>query len=229
MSDQVPFVDVEFMENPEPRCPCVLLLDVSYSMSGEPISRLNQAVELFSRELLDDPLASKRVELAIVTFGTEVRPAQEFISPRNFIPTPFQANGATPMAEAVVKGARLLEARKEEYRKAGVQYFRPWMFIITDGEPTDEYSNYWKEAIQIVHSGERNKHLLFFGVAVNDANQTKLDQICPPNRPSLKLKGMSFNELFSWLSSSLRTVSCANPGSNEISLPSPEGWMSIDV
>lgn len=229
MSDQIPFIDVEFMENPEPRCPCVLLLDVSYSMQGEPIAKLNDAVELFSRQLLEDQLASKRVEIAIITFGGEVTPIQEFVSPKNFLPPFFAANGATPMAEAIVKGAKLLEARKAEYRKAGVSYFRPWMFIITDGEPTDEGTRYWPEAIEIIHSGERNKHLQFFGVAVNDANQTKLDKLCPPNRPSLKLKGLSFNELFSWLSSSLRSVSSATPGSSQVLLPSPNSWTTIDV
>ena len=32
--DQVPFADAQFAENPEPRCPCLLLLDSSTSMSG---------------------------------------------------------------------------------------------------------------------------------------------------------------------------------------------------
>ena len=32
---------VEFVDNPEPRCPCVLLLDVSGSMTGSRIQALN--------------------------------------------------------------------------------------------------------------------------------------------------------------------------------------------
>lgn len=32
---QEPFSEVEFIENPEPRCPVLLLLDVSGSMSGK--------------------------------------------------------------------------------------------------------------------------------------------------------------------------------------------------
>ena len=38
---------VEFAENPEPRCPCVLLLDTSASMHGEPISALNEGLRTF--------------------------------------------------------------------------------------------------------------------------------------------------------------------------------------
>jgi uncharacterized protein with von Willebrand factor type A (vWA) domain len=41
-TDQVPFDGVEFAENPEPRCPCVLLLDTSNSMSGKRIDELNK-------------------------------------------------------------------------------------------------------------------------------------------------------------------------------------------
>ena len=32
---------VEFAENPEPRCPCILLLDTSGSMQRAPIAALN--------------------------------------------------------------------------------------------------------------------------------------------------------------------------------------------
>lgn len=229
MNDQVPFIDVEFMENPEPRCPCVLLLDTSYSMSGEPIRRLNEAVEMFSKQLLEDHLASKRVEIAIVTFGGDVKIAQRFVPPQRFYSTDFEPAGNTPMGEAVVRAAQILDERKTEYRRAGLTHFRPWMFLITDGEPTDEYTNHWKEAIRTVHEGEIQKRFLFFGVAVNDASETKLNQLCPPNRPSLRLKGLNFKELFSWLSSSLRSVSSANPGSGPLALPAPTSWIEIDV
>jgi len=228
MSEQIPYVDVEFMENAEPRCPCVILLDTSHSMNGQPIDQLNEGMELLSQALLADELASNRVELAVITFGGKVEPAHEFTLPRDFIPQAFSASGATPMAEAVVKGYQLLEARKEEYRKAGVQYFRPWMFLITDGAPTDASSTYWSDAVRLVQNGEDNKHLSFFGVRVNNADKVKLDELCPSGRPSVKLRGLEFNELFSWLSSSLRKISASNPGDKMV-LPSNEGWISVDV
>ena len=37
-------VDEALLDNPEPRCPVVLLLDTSYSMSGNPINQLNEGV-----------------------------------------------------------------------------------------------------------------------------------------------------------------------------------------
>jgi len=73
LSKQTPFgLDfsvAEFADNPEPRCPCVLLLDNSWSMNGQPIAELNDGLATFREELLADSLAAKRVEIAIVSFG----------------------------------------------------------------------------------------------------------------------------------------------------------------
>ena len=43
--EQVPFGGVEFAENPEPRCPCLLLLDTSASMGGDKLVELNDALQ----------------------------------------------------------------------------------------------------------------------------------------------------------------------------------------
>jgi hypothetical protein len=67
--EQVPFAGVEFADNPEPRCPCVLLLDTSGSMSRTKIAELNSGLETFAEELRSDTMAAKRVEVSIITFG----------------------------------------------------------------------------------------------------------------------------------------------------------------
>ena len=67
--EQVPFTGADFADNPEPRCPCLLLLDNSGSMRGAPLSELNEGLKIFREALASDSLTSKRVEVAIVTFG----------------------------------------------------------------------------------------------------------------------------------------------------------------
>ena len=52
----------EFLLNPEQRCPCVLLLDTSGSMHGDPIAELNEGLRAFKEDLISDSLAVKRVE-----------------------------------------------------------------------------------------------------------------------------------------------------------------------
>jgi uncharacterized protein YegL len=221
------FPKLEPVHNPEPRCACVLVLDVSGSMSGDPIGELNQGVQTLLQELQRDSLANRRVELAVVTFGEKVELAADFSSPEHLCLPPLKAGGATPMGEAVVKAASLLEHRKQEYQQQGLQYFRPWMFLITDGEPTDEESPLWNNAIQLVREGEQTGKMLFFGVAVNEADQSKLNALCPPNRPSLKLRGLKFRDLFLWLTRSLKAVSGSHVGA-KISLPAP-GWNEISA
>ena len=57
----------EFVKNPEPRCPVILLVDTSSSMSGAPIEQLNNGLQLFKKEVSEDSQAALRVEVAIIT------------------------------------------------------------------------------------------------------------------------------------------------------------------
>jgi hypothetical protein len=82
--DASPFGNISFAENPEPRCPCVLLLDISGSMQGAPIAQLNAGLTVYHDELAADSLAAKRVEVAIVTFGGQVQTACEFVTAEHF-------------------------------------------------------------------------------------------------------------------------------------------------
>lgn len=219
--DQMPFGTAEFADNPEPRCPCVLLLDTSTSMSGAPIYELNEGLVAFKDELSADTLATKRVELALITFGP-VRVLSDFQTPDLFDPQALSAANDTPMGSAIMTGLDLLRQRKEIYKANGISYYRPWIFLITDGGPTDA----WHQAASMVRDGESTKAFSFFGVGVQGANMDILAQICAPTRKPMKLSGLKFRELFSWLSSSLSGVSQSQVGQT-VMLPPPNGWSSV--
>jgi uncharacterized protein YegL len=212
---------VEFAENPEPRCPCILLLDTSGSMNGEPISALNEGLRTFQQELDRDSLAKKRVEVAIVTFNSDVEIVQDFVTADDFNPPVLKAKGLTHMGEAILRGLDMLQVRKALYREHGVSYYRPWLFLITDGEPQGEAEELIEQATQRIKDDEANKHVAFFAVGVEAADMSRLSQISVRN--PLKLTGLNFKELFVWLSASMQQVSQSAQMDEQLPLP-PVNW-----
>ena len=219
MTEQISFETNDFANNPEPRCPCVLLLDVSGSMNGRPLDELNAGLSIFRDELSADSLAMKRVEVGIVTFGP-VKVENAFTSASTFFPPTLQSQGDTPMGAAIIQALNMVEDRKRDYRGNGISYFRPWVFLITDGAPTDS----WETAAAAIREGEASKKFAFFAIGVKGADMGTLGQISV--RTPLQLDGLKFRELFSWLSTSLRSVSRSTPGS-DVQIDPPTGWTSV--
>lgn len=218
------FDAAEFASNPEPRCPCVLLLDTSGSMDGERIAALNAGLRTFREALGKDELALLRVEVAVVSFGDCAQLVQSFVTADQFTPPTLVASGQTPMGEGIELALNLIEQRKRDYKTNGITWYRPWVFLITDGEPTD--GNRWQQAAQRVHTMEQGKKVAFFAVGVTGANMGILAQIAPPSRPPVSLDGLKFHDMFQWLSSSMSSVSRAEVDA-EVPLQAPIGWAKV--
>ena len=207
-----PIPDVGLADNPEPRCACVVLADVSYSMSGQPISELNVGLATLADELKKDTTASLRVEVAVVTFSTGAKVEQDFVSAGEFVAPTLQVGPSTDMGAGINKALDIIEIRKNTYRDNGVDYYRPWLFLITDGEPTDDVEPA-SDRLKQVHNA---KGINAFSVGVQNANMNKLRDISP--RAPLRLKGLEFSTMFEWLSSSMQQVSRSRTD-EEIPLP----------
>jgi uncharacterized protein YegL len=216
---QVPFGQSNLFLNPDRRCPCVLLLDTSYSMRGDKIDQLNLGIEALQRDLSSDLIALKRVEIAVVTFGP-VKVAQPFTTIDRLSMPRLVADNDTPMGEAILKALDLLADRKRDYQAAGVPYFKAQIWLLSDGAATDDLS----KARVAVKKAEASNSINFFAVGVEGADLRELSSLS--SRPALPLKGLAFVALLEYVSASLRITSRSAPGSN-VPLPNPSGWADI--
>ncbi len=214
---------VEFAENPEPRCPCVLLLDTSGSMQGAPLDAMLAGLEAFRFDLAVDPLAARRVEIAVVAFDNRIRVVQDFVSPDRFDIPFLNAEGMTHIGAAIEKGLDMVEERKERYRAYDVAYYRPWIFLVTDGEPQGERPEDVERAVARLRDAEVRKQVAFFAVGVENANLEALAKISV--RAPLRLKGLDFREMFVWLSRSMQSVAHSRP--DETVKLAPTGWAEL--
>ena len=202
--------EIQFAENPEPRCPCVLVVDVSSSMSGAPINELNSGIATFAQELKADLLASLRTEVAIVAFNHSAWVERDFATADRFSPPKLDASGGTQIAPAVNLALDIIEKRKQMYRENGIDYYRPWLFLMTDGGDPSAL-----EVASRLKNEDANKRVAAFSVGVGLANMELLAQMSP--RRPLMLKGLEFSSMFVWLSQSMSRVS-ASQTDDEIAL-----------
>jgi uncharacterized protein YegL len=215
--------DVALVDNTEQRTPLVLVLDCSGSMNGEPIEQLNQGLRVLEQELKSDAIAAKRVRLLVVRFGgmDSVEAIGDWLDAMEFNAPTLDANGTTPTGQAVDFALARIEEQKLGFRHAGVAYTRPWLFLMSDGQPTDQ----WQAAAERCRQAELANKVAVFPIAVGDSTQgDALGQFSSKGEAAVKrLSGLKFQELFLWLSASMKVVSQSRPG-GQAQLPSVDSW-----
>ena len=212
--------DIELMNNQEQRLPCVLVLDTSYSMNRDPINQLREGLELFCHEIKDDDDASQKVQVLVVKCGGNAEVIADWCDAESFAPPPLIADGGTPLGAAVSLATQCIEDQKAAYRAAGVKYLKPWIFIISDGAPTDEWRETAAETVQM----ERDGKFTTFPIAVEGADLSIMNDF--GNRGAQKLDGIEFKKLFEWISASVRIGSAKASDSDNVQLP-PMDWTTV--
>jgi uncharacterized protein YegL len=184
---------------PNQRVLVVLCMDTSYSMRGEAINRLNEAMQGWSRSMGNHSMAAA-TEFALITFGadgvrkwrggesfdprsdrTPFMPAKEFRPPR------LTADGVTPLTAAVRLSVDVIEARKRQLQQQRINWRRPLIWLVTDGRPTDDAGNFtadWKPLVGEIRTLERNRKLTLFAIGIppiDDEGQNTLRELAPDN------------------------------------------------
>lgn len=218
----------DLIENPTPRVPVTLCLDTSGSMLGDKIRELVEGVNLFYDAIDEDDDAHDAAEVSIVEFNSGARLIQDFASVERLQHiTSISPSGATFLGEGVNLALDTLEKRKSVYSAAGVLYYQPWLVLMTDGQPNGDQASLEK-AIQRVTNLVAAKKLTVFPIGIGaDADMNVLARFSP-NRPPLRLRGLSFKEFFEWLSKSVSRVSRSTPGDAvKLDLAGLAGWAEL--
>lgn len=227
ISDPMPLI-----EPGERHVPAILLVDKSGSMAGAPINELNQGLIEFGTALEADPLALGRAEVCVISFNsdaqTEVgfRPASEYNAPT------LNAGGGTSLNKAIELALDTLEERKNLYRSQGVQWYRPWLFVLTDGEATDTECE--AGAISRLQAAIEGKKVVYMPMAVGPyANKQKLQAYYPASaasKPVLTANASNFKEAFVWVSNSIGVVANSDPRTrSEVTLPPLPHTLTIGI
>ncbi len=241
----------DLVNNPTPRVPVCLCLDISGSMgavegdcveTGETvyedgetwnivtggtsrISELEAGVEAFYKEIREDEMTLYSAEICIVTFGDKAECLADFanIERQQELPR-LCPSGDTAMGEGVNLALDLLERRKQEYRDKGVDYYQPWLILMTDGQPNGDEGELARTISRTVDM-VNNKKLTVFPIGIGGQADMGVLNEFSPKRSALKLKGLKFREFFVWLSQSLSRTSMSMPGEViKLDLEGIKGW-----
>lgn len=246
----------ESAENFEQKCLCVLVLDVSGSMreivdesnmqyTGKKVfvdgheynivtggiskmDLLNEGLRDFYKEICADETTSQRLELSIITFNDYVQVVQEPALPENVVIPELTGDGDTALADAVNEAIDKVEARKNWYKQTGQPYYRPWIILMTDGEPNAGQDI--DSLARRIKSDTAAKKYAFLPVGVEGADMSVLHQIEGEGMKASKLKGMRFGQFFKWLSASMSTITKAENGQTinmTEGATGDDGWMEI--
>ena len=207
----------DLADNPTPRLAIAFCLDVSASTDGPPNIELNAGLAQFYGAVQEDDTAKHSAEPAIVLFAERATVEQPFApvlkAPAPRVEIPVEC-GATMLGAGVTLALDELERRKDEYKQNGVEYYQPWLVIITDGHPTDHP---YPKLVRRVRELVERKKLSVFAIGVGEhADLNTLAELSPGRGP-IRLKGLNFQGFFEFLSASVSQVSGSGPG-DEVAL-----------
>ncbi len=211
---------------PYPRLPLVLLVDASMHTSTRMLPELERGFRAFTDEMHDHPCLRESVDVAVVTFGSSaalIVPFQE----QEIRPTAFRASGWGGLGPGLDLALDQLVALEARYRAAGIEYGRPWLFVITGSQPLAA------DSIARLRIAQNETHIVTFVVGFGDDADWEFLESLSGNRRPAKLVDGEVSEMFQWLLASLEVVAtsasfggaaCGRHTSSDPSLPSPLRW-----
>lgn len=219
------------------RVPVVLVLDTSESMARPPqaprIAELNSALSEWLNDARGRPGLRSRVEVAIITFGSDVRvldltagtsgdpgAASAFVLIGEVTMPRLRTGGVTMMLPAVSAALDLALARRRLLTDQGVLSRRPLIWLLTDGAASDADGNRLAPddlagTAGLLRAAEQPSRpddgCLFYAIGVGEADRAMLEVLAPAS--TLMLGSVRFRDILDVVFRSSDTVrSSDQPG-----------------
>lgn len=120
------------------RLPVYLLLDVSGSMIGEPITAVQNGVQTMVSALMGDPQALESAYLSVITFSNSAEQVVPLTELSQFNPPQLKAGGMTSLGDALKFVAQCADREVVKNTPEVKGDWKPLVFIMTDGGATDD-------------------------------------------------------------------------------------------
>jgi uncharacterized protein YegL len=183
------------------RLPVYLLLDCSSSMTGQPIEQVRQGLRALLDDLMNEPMALETVYLSVITFHTSAQQLIPLTELMQFKEPQIQANGTTALGAALSLLKECLE--KEICQNSEVQKgdWKPYVFLMTDGMPTDSW-----ETIADEIKSQKIANIIAFAAGPH-ADTGNLKRITDILLKSEELSPGALKVFFQWMSQSILLTS----------------------
>ncbi|ATA71167.1 vWA domain-containing protein [Capnocytophaga sputigena] len=183
------------------RLPVYLLLDTSGSMTGEPIEAVKNGVQMMVHSLRQNPQAIETAFVSIITFDSDAKQLIPLTDLASFQTVDLKAAGTTALGAAL---SLLADKLENEVTKTTLEQkgdWKPIVFIMTDGVPTDD----WQAGFQKLKAVK--KGLIVGCAAGNNADDKVLKEISDQVVRLSNTDADSISKFFQWVSASIATTS----------------------
>ena len=183
------------------RLPVYLLLDTSGSMTGEPIEAVKNGVQMMVHSLRQNPQAIETAFVSIITFDSDAKQLIPLTDLASFQTVDLKAAGTTALGAAL---SLLTDKLENEVTKTTLEQkgdWKPIVFIMTDGVPTDD----WQAGFQKLKAVK--KGLIVGCAAGNNADDKVLKEIADQVVRLSNTDADSIGKFFQWVSASIAITS----------------------
>lgn len=203
------------------KLPVYLVIDVSESMVGEPVARVEEGMRSIIQELRSDPYALESAWVSVIVFAGRARVISPLTELYNFYPPKLPVGGGTSLGAALDCLMDDIDRSVKKNTAEAKGDWKPIIFLFTDGQPTDNTRtafSRWNARYR------RNANLVCISIG-NNTDTSVLGEISDQVLRLNNTGEQSFKEFFKWVTASIKStsVSVSDQGNDDLRLAPTSG------